>query len=504
MEENTEISKSNKIKIIVITALIFLVSIAGISYAYFTIQIIGNETASSMRLRTANMQLVYNDVQIASGEGAIPGWSDTKTLTVTNTGNVSADYIIKFRELENTIINGELVLSATCSASSGTCDALPERAVHAAATEITNAYMYGPISIAPGVTYTYTLTVLFKETGSNQNYNQNKEFYGTLNIGDGSPTDASCFSIVVLTSTTARISNYDTTCGTDVIVPSTLSGKTITSVNFNSKGLTSLVLPNSITSLETNSLQYNNLTSLISPNSVTSIGQNVFRDNQLTSVVIPSSVTSIGASAFYNNHLTSVTIQNGTTTIGQNSFQNNQLTSLVLPNSVTTIGIRAFANNQIASLVIPSSVTSIGNSAFYDNRLTSVTIPSSITTIDVSTFQNNQLTSIIIPSSITSIGNYAFYNNQLPSVTIPSSVTSIGTYAFRGNQLTSVTIPSSVTSINTYAFYQNQLTSVTIEGKSSSSDFTTYGSNLWGWKSGITCTKDNTSNVTNGCITWGA
>ena len=47
--ENNEVSKSNKIKIIVITALIFLVSIAGISYAYFTIQITGNDTASSMR-----------------------------------------------------------------------------------------------------------------------------------------------------------------------------------------------------------------------------------------------------------------------------------------------------------------------------------------------------------------------------------------------------------------------------------------------------------------------
>ena len=47
MEEN-EVSKSNKIKIIVITALVFLLSIAGVTYAYFTIQIVGNDTASSM------------------------------------------------------------------------------------------------------------------------------------------------------------------------------------------------------------------------------------------------------------------------------------------------------------------------------------------------------------------------------------------------------------------------------------------------------------------------
>ena len=182
--ETNEVSKSNKIKIIVITALIFLVSIAGISYAYFTIQVVGNETASSMRLRTANMQLIYNDVQIVSGEYAQPGWTQTKTLTVTNTGNVDANYTIIWRDLYNEVINGELVISATCSATSGSCSAISETAVPTRLTESTGAAVKANISIAPGVTHTYTLTALFKETGSNQNYNQNKEFYGTLNIAE--------------------------------------------------------------------------------------------------------------------------------------------------------------------------------------------------------------------------------------------------------------------------------------------------------------------------------
>ena len=182
--ETNEISKSNKIKIIVITALIFLVSIAGISYAYFTIQITGNDTASSMRLRTANMSLVYNDVQIVSGEYAQPGWTDTKTLTVTNNGNVDANYTIIWRDLYNEVINGELVISATCSATSGSCPTISETAVPTRLTESTGSAVKANISIAPGVTHTYTLTALFKETGSNQNYNQNKEFYGTLNIAE--------------------------------------------------------------------------------------------------------------------------------------------------------------------------------------------------------------------------------------------------------------------------------------------------------------------------------
>ena len=186
MEETNEVSKSNKIKIIVITALIFLVSIAGISYAYFTIQITGNDTASSMRLRTANMSLVYNDVQIVSGEYAEPGWTQTKTLTVTNNGNVDARYNIVWRDLYNEVTNNELVISATCSSTSGTCPAISETVVPTETTLAHNIRVKSNIEIPVGVTHTYTLTALFKETGSNQNYNQDKEFYGTLNIAEGS------------------------------------------------------------------------------------------------------------------------------------------------------------------------------------------------------------------------------------------------------------------------------------------------------------------------------
>ncbi len=511
--ENNEVSKSNKIKIIVITALIFLVSIAGISYAYFTIQIVGNDTASSMRLRTANMSLVYNDVQIVSGEYAEPGWNDTKTLTVTNTGNVTSDYIIKFRELVNTVINGELVLSAECSASSGTCDDLPERAVHSASTEITDVYMYGPISIAPGVTHTYTLTVEFIETGSNQNYNQNKYFNGTLNIGDGTATDEDLFTYTISNNevtitgfnssllsggvtdvdkciaylTAHNLGNY---YGTDI-------KSQLCNVSGFSDGMYGPMLKatiiNSIpeSDYEEAGVYYSDnrpkvviIPPEIDGKPVVAIGNSAFSGNQLTSVVIPSSVTTIGDSAFRENQLTSVVIPNSVTSIGNSTFFSNQLTSVVIPNSVTSIGNSTFDINQLTSVVIPSSVTTIGSGAFANNQLTSVSIPSSVTSIGNSAFSYNQLTSVVIPSSVTTIGSGAFHNNQLTSVSIPSSVTTIGMEAFRQNQLTSIEIPSSVMTINNFAFYQNQLESVTIEGKSSSSDFSEYGHDIWGWASG--------------------
>ncbi|MCL2380160.1 MAG: leucine-rich repeat domain-containing protein [Treponema sp.] len=184
----------------------------------------------------------------------------------------------------------------------------------------------------------------------------------------------------------------------------------------------------------------------------------------LTSVTIPNSVTTIGVGAFGSNQLTSITIPNSVTTIGDGAFGSNQLTSITIPNSVTTIGDAAFVDNQLTSITIPNSVTTIGGGAFGFNQLTSITIPNSVTTIGDAAFVNNQLTSITIPNGVTTIGNSAFERNQLTSVVIPNSVTIIGDGAFGFNQLTSITIPNSVTTIGGGAFAENQLTSVTIQG----------------------------------------
>ena len=72
------------------------------------------------------------------------------------------------------------------------------------------------------------------------------------------------------------------------------------------------------------------------------LGFGAFFRNQLTSVIIPDGVTTIGAEAFSNNQLTNVTIPNSVTTIGEYAFYENQLASVTIPNSVTTIRESAF------------------------------------------------------------------------------------------------------------------------------------------------------------------
>ncbi len=120
------------------------------------------------------------------------------------------------------------------------------------------------------------------------------------------------------------------------------------------------------------------LTSVTIPNSVTSIGNSAFAEcTGLTGeLVIPNSVTSIGEWAFeWCASLTSVTIPNSVTSIGRYTFSScSGLTSVTIPNSVTSIGEWAFEHcTSLTSMTIPNSVTSIGDHAFSDcSGLTSV------------------------------------------------------------------------------------------------------------------------------------
>ena len=82
------------------------------------------------------------------------------------------------------------------------------------------------------------------------------------------------------------------------------------------------------------------------PSCVRMIGARAFEGfSGLTRLVIPPGVTSIDAYAFYGCSLTSLTIPSSVTSIGERAFYNcSNLTDLTIPDSVTDIGGSAFGN----------------------------------------------------------------------------------------------------------------------------------------------------------------
>ena len=160
-------------------------------------------------------------------------------------------------------------------------------------------------------------------------------------------------------------------------------------------------------------------------------------------------VTSIGSYAFYNcSGLTSVTIPNTVTNIGSYAFcYCRGLTSVTIPDSVTSFEDWAFSG--CSGLADDEGFVIVRNVLYdYSGVGGALVIPDSVTSIGDAAFSGcSGLTSVTIPSSVTSIGEAAFYGcSGLTSVTIPNSVTSIVSSAFRGcSGLTSVTMPSSVT-----------------------------------------------------------
>ncbi len=283
------------------------------------------------------------------------------------------------------------------------------------------------------------------------------------------------------------------------------------------KGLKSITIPGSVTTMDSAFYSCSNLESVTIGTGVTEIGNSVFHNcTGLKSVTIPDSVTSIGEKAFYGcTALESVSLPENLDTIGDYAFYNcTGLKNIAIPDNVTSIGENAFNNcaalesvslpenldtigaysfHECANLTgirIPENVTSIGDYAFFNcSSLTSITIPQSVTNCGASVFQEctgiteavfaegttsigasvfNSCTSlarVTIPDGVQSIGNGAFVNcTSLTSVTIPDSVTSMDTFAFSGcSGLTSVTIPNGVTTISNSTFYMcTGLTSVTI------------------------------------------
>ncbi len=252
---------------------------------------------------------------------------------------------------------------------------------------------------------------------------------------------------------------------------------------------------NAVIRTYTNELKFGCKNSTI-PNTVTSIAEDAFnRCTGLTSVTIPNSVSSIGGYSFFFTGLTSITIPGSVGFIGMNPFGgcaalaeivvessnpvydsrngcnaiiktdvNEMITgcqNTVIPDDVTRIGDDAFyfCSALSGELVIPEQITSIGEYAFEGcTGLTgSLVIPNTVLEIGESAFANCTGFDgrLVLSESLTTIPDWAFEecDGFTGSLEIPDRVTSIGSSAFEGCGFNgSLTLSKSLTFVGSFAF----------------------------------------------------
>lgn len=184
------------------------------------------------------------------------------------------------------------------------------------------------------------------------------------------PTDESCFTTTV-SNNEVTITGYDVNCGgTDVVIPNEISGVVVRSLgdeSFYQKGLTSIILPDTIRTLGDRSLNSNSLTKIKISNNVVSIGNYAFQVNPIKKVDIDTN--EIPTYIFAGMGIEELKLGNNVRIINAGAFVGNQLSGeLIIPSTVTKILGNAFAANHISNVNIPTNIEEWGCKAFFNNE----------------------------------------------------------------------------------------------------------------------------------------
>ena len=160
-----------------------------------------------------------------------------------------------------------------------------------------------------------------------------------------------------------EITNYDEeTCGTDVIIPSTIEGLPVTRIADERSGTPATQINANGNNLKNNTLYNKNTNYGAKP--IAALPNGVFTNKGITSVKFPSTLKYIGDSAFSDNYLSKIVIPDGVSIIVKRAFIRNEITNVEIGNGVININNYAFAENPLVTVNIKNNPT-LGEYSFY-------------------------------------------------------------------------------------------------------------------------------------------
>lgn len=191
---------------------------------------------------------------------------------------------------------------------------------------------------------------------------------------------------------------------------------------------------------------------------VAEIKRRAFTGTGLTSLIVPANVKTIEEEAFYGNgDLVEINVNSGY--VGKHAFENNyNLKSITFGPEIKVIREGAFDGcNYIEQLHIPSfdiwNSVSIGSSDWgIFGYVTYSDLKKPLIDLYIS---GVKIENIVIPDNVISLSPFIFESCNIKSVVLPAGLESIGTRAFsRCSNLKSIKLSQSLKETGAYAFFE--------------------------------------------------
>lgn len=282
-------------------------------------------------------------------------------------------------------------------------------------------------------------------------------------------TAESCFKTITI-SNEAIITDYDSTCGSKVVIPSKINGVVVSTIGtraFQDKNLTSVKIPDTITIIDPGAFQNNKIENVILNNN-TYIGYNAF-DSTVSSnkdlvkeetkescfeasllkdgtvaitgydetcgldVVIPSTIGGYPVSTIKGSEDLEIVRELNTkenSTFNDLNFYDDKEVKVrkVIPEPSNVEG--SFVNSNVKRIVLPDTLKIVKSNAFWNSYITSIDLGNSLETIESNAFYGVKITNLVISNSVSVIGDYAFSQGSLKNIKVGNGLITLTNLTF--------------------------------------------------------------------------